>query len=114
MATAADRFANNLNFGALGKATELRQRLLFTLGALVVFRLGTFLPIPGIGKNVPRRKTISAPKVNNSLCLNSVALPKAPKFKLLASLSAAVAIYFFVSLILPPNFSKTSIAFFEA
>ena len=44
----ADRLANNLNFGALGKATELRQRLLFTLGALIVFRLGTFLPIPGI------------------------------------------------------------------
>ena len=48
MATAADRIANNLNFGALGKATELRQRLLFTLGALIIFRLGTFLPIPGI------------------------------------------------------------------
>ena len=48
MATAADRLSNNLNFGAFGKATELRQRLLFTLGALIVFRLGTFLPIPGI------------------------------------------------------------------
>ena len=48
MATAADRLANNLNFGALGKATELRQRLLFTLGALIIFRLGTFLPIPGV------------------------------------------------------------------
>ena len=48
MATPADRLANNLNFGALGRATELRQRLLFTLGALIVFRLGTFLPIPGI------------------------------------------------------------------
>ena len=48
MATQAERLANNLNFGALGKATELRQRLLFTLGALIVFRLGTFLPIPGI------------------------------------------------------------------
>ena len=48
MASTADRIANNLNFGALGKATELRQRLLFTLGALIVFRLGTFLPIPGI------------------------------------------------------------------
>ena len=48
MASTADRLANNLNFGALGKATELRQRLLFTLGALIVFRLGTFLPIPGI------------------------------------------------------------------
>ena len=114
MATAADRLANNLNFGALGKASELRQRLLFTLGALIVFRLGTFLPIPGMGRNVPKRKTINAPKVNRSLCLNSVAFPKAPKFKLLANLSAAVAIYFFVSLILPPNFSKTSTAFLEA
>ena len=114
MATAADRLANNLNFGALGKATELRQRLLFTLGALIVFRLGTFLPIPGIGKNVPNRNTIKAPKVNKSLCRNSVALPKAPKFKLFANLSAAVAIYFFVSLIFPPNFSKASTAFFEA
>ena len=48
MATASERLANNLNFSAFGKATELRQRLLFTLGALIVFRLGTFLPIPGI------------------------------------------------------------------
>ena len=48
MATAAEKLAGNLNFGALGKATELRNRLLFTLGALLVFRLGTFLPIPGI------------------------------------------------------------------
>ena len=48
MATAAEKLAGNLNFGALGQATELRNRLLFTLGALIVFRLGTFLPIPGI------------------------------------------------------------------
>ena len=48
MATAAEKLAGNLNFGALGKATELKNRLLFTLGALIVFRLGTFLPIPGI------------------------------------------------------------------
>ena len=48
MVTAAERVANSLNFGAIGKATELRNRLLFTLGALIVFRLGTFLPIPGI------------------------------------------------------------------
>ena len=48
MASAAERLANNLNFGALGKASELRNRLFFTLGALIVFRLGTFLPIPGI------------------------------------------------------------------
>ena len=36
MATVADRLANNMNFGAFGKATELRQRLFFTLGALIV------------------------------------------------------------------------------
>ena len=48
MATAAEKLASNMNFGAIGKATELRNRLLFTLGALIVFRLGTFLPIPGI------------------------------------------------------------------
>jgi len=48
MASNAEKMANNMNLGALGKATELRNRLLFTLGALIVFRLGTFLPIPGI------------------------------------------------------------------
>jgi len=48
MASAAEKLAGNLNFGALGKATELRNRLLFTLVALIIFRLGTFLPIPGI------------------------------------------------------------------
>ena len=48
MATTAEKLANNMNLGAMGKATELRNRLLFTLGALIIFRLGTFLPIPGI------------------------------------------------------------------
>ena len=48
MASAAEKLANNLNFSAFGKATELRNRLFFTLGALIIFRLGTFLPIPGI------------------------------------------------------------------
>ena len=48
MATVAEKLASNMNFGAIGKASELRNRLLFTLGVLIVFRLGTFLPIPGI------------------------------------------------------------------
>ncbi len=48
MANAAEKLASNMNFGAIGKASELRNRLLFTLGALIIFRLGTFLPIPGI------------------------------------------------------------------
>ena len=48
MATAAERLANNLNWGAFNQASELKSRLLFTLGVLIIFRLGTFLPIPGI------------------------------------------------------------------
>ncbi|MEI9989519.1 MAG: preprotein translocase subunit SecY [Rhizomicrobium sp.] len=48
MASAAEQLAANFNFSNFGKATELRQRLLFTLGALVVARLGTYIPMPGI------------------------------------------------------------------
>ena len=48
MASAAEQLAANLNFGALGKAEELKRRIWFTLGALLVYRLGTFIPIPGI------------------------------------------------------------------
>jgi preprotein translocase subunit SecY len=48
MASAAEQLAANINFGALSKATELKRRIWFTLGALVVYRLGTYIPIPGI------------------------------------------------------------------
>ncbi len=48
MASAAEQLAANINFAAIGKATELKKRLWFTLGVLVVFRLGTYIPIPGI------------------------------------------------------------------
>ncbi|MBI1329958.1 MAG: preprotein translocase subunit SecY [Alphaproteobacteria bacterium] len=48
MASAAEQLAANFNFGAFGKATELRQRIFFTLGALIVARLGTYIPLPGI------------------------------------------------------------------
>lgn len=48
MASAAEQLAANLNFNAFSKATELHKRLLFTLGALIVYRLGTYIPIPGI------------------------------------------------------------------
>ena len=48
MASTADQLAANLNFGALGKAAELKKRIWFTLGALIIYRLGTFIPIPGI------------------------------------------------------------------
>ena len=48
MASAAEQLAANLNFSALGKATELKQRIWVTLGALLVYRLGTYIPLPGI------------------------------------------------------------------
>jgi preprotein translocase subunit SecY len=48
MASAAEQLAANLNFGAFAKATELKKRLWFTLGALVIYRLGTYIPVPGI------------------------------------------------------------------
>ena len=48
MASAAEQLAAQFNFAALGKATELKKRLWFTLGALVIYRLGTYIPIPGI------------------------------------------------------------------
>ena len=48
MPSAAEQLAANLNFGAFAKAKELHKRLLFTLGALIVYRLGTYIPIPGI------------------------------------------------------------------
>src|SRR5262249_57150780 len=48
MASAAEQLAANINFSAFAKATELKNRIWFTLGALVIYRLGTYIPIPGI------------------------------------------------------------------
>jgi preprotein translocase subunit SecY len=48
MASAAEQMAANLSWGALGKATDLRHRIFFTLGLLIVYRLGTYIPVPGI------------------------------------------------------------------
>jgi len=48
MASAAEQLAANMNFGAFAKATELKKRLWFTLGALIVYRLGTYIPVPGV------------------------------------------------------------------
>jgi preprotein translocase subunit SecY len=46
--------AANVSWAALGKATELRQRILFTIGLLVVYRIGTYIPVPGIDGNALR------------------------------------------------------------
>lgn len=48
MASAAEQLAANMNFGAFQKATELHKRIGFTLLAMIVYRLGTYIPIPGI------------------------------------------------------------------
>jgi preprotein translocase subunit SecY len=48
MVSAAEQLAANLNFSALAKADELKKRIWFTLGALLVYRLGTYIPLPGI------------------------------------------------------------------
>ena len=48
MASAAEQMAANLSWGALGKASDLRQRIVITIGLLIVYRLGTYIPVPGI------------------------------------------------------------------
>jgi preprotein translocase subunit SecY len=48
MVSAAEQLAANLNFGALAKAEDLKKRIWFTLGALIVYRIGTYIPLPGI------------------------------------------------------------------
>jgi preprotein translocase subunit SecY len=55
MASAAEQLAANMNVGAFQKATELHKRLWFTLVALLVYRLGTFIPIPGINRDAFER-----------------------------------------------------------
>ena len=46
MASAAEQLAANMNFSSFAKAKELQQRILFTIGILIVYRIGTFVPIP--------------------------------------------------------------------
>jgi preprotein translocase subunit SecY len=52
MASAVEQLAKNANWGALAKATDLKKRLLFVLGALLVYRLGTYIPVPGIDPTI--------------------------------------------------------------
>ncbi|MEK9968533.1 MAG: preprotein translocase subunit SecY, partial [Ferrovibrio sp.] len=52
MASAAERMAGSLNLGAFAKATELKKRIWFTIGALIVYRLGTYIPLPGIDPTI--------------------------------------------------------------
>ncbi len=52
MASAADQMAANVNFGVFAKATDLKRRIWFSLGALIVYRMGTFITLPGIDPQV--------------------------------------------------------------
>ena len=52
MASAAEQLAANLSLGTLSKATELKKRIWFTLGALLVYRVGTYIPVPGVDASV--------------------------------------------------------------
>ncbi|RLJ40729.1 protein translocase subunit secY/sec61 alpha [Litoreibacter meonggei] len=55
MASAAEQMAQNMSWSAFGKATELRQRILFAIGLLIVYRLGTYIPVPGIDGDALRQ-----------------------------------------------------------
>lgn len=52
MASLSDKLAANMNLSAVSKAEDLQKRILFTLALLIVYRLGTFIPLPGIDANV--------------------------------------------------------------
>ncbi len=54
MASAAEQMASNLSWSSFGKAKELQQRILFAIGLLIVYRIGTYIPIPGIDTNALR------------------------------------------------------------
>ncbi len=52
MASMAEQLAANINISAFSKATELKKRIWFTLGALIIYRLGTYIPVPGVDATV--------------------------------------------------------------
>lgn len=52
MPSAVEQLAKNANWSAFSKATELKQRIIFVLGALIVYRLGTYIPVPGIDPTI--------------------------------------------------------------
>ena len=52
MASAAEQLASSMSLGTFSKATELKSRIWFTLGALIVYRIGTYVPVPGVDASV--------------------------------------------------------------
>lgn len=52
MASATEQLATQFNWSAFGKAKDLKARILFTLGALIVYRIGTHIPLPGVDARI--------------------------------------------------------------
>ncbi|MDD4519641.1 MAG: preprotein translocase subunit SecY [Alphaproteobacteria bacterium] len=52
MASLSEKMAQEMNFSAFSKAGDVQKRILFTLGALIIFRFGAFIPLPGIDPNI--------------------------------------------------------------
>ncbi len=52
MSSAVEQLAKGANWSAFSKATELKKRILFVLGALLIYRLGTYIPVPGIDPTI--------------------------------------------------------------
>src|ERR1700710_526985 len=52
MASASEQLATSMSLGSFSKATELKNRIWFTLGALLVYRVGTYIPVPGVDASV--------------------------------------------------------------
>lgn len=52
MASVAERLVANVNLDVLSRATELKKRLWFVVGALIVYRIGTYIPLPGIDPRI--------------------------------------------------------------
>ena len=68
MASAAEQMASNISLANFAKATDLKKRLWFTLGALIVFRLLSFVPLPGID---PRALSAAVPDAPRAACSTS-------------------------------------------
>ena len=66
MASAAEQLAASINFGAFAKATELKNRIWFTLGALVIYRLGTYIPLPGIDPQASQQVFRQSPAASSA------------------------------------------------
>ena len=67
MASAAEQMAANISLANFTKATDLKKRLWFTLGALIVFRLLSFVPLPGIDPRALTQLFSSAPRAACSI-----------------------------------------------